>query len=299
MLNRMSREACPRVEDTAFAASPLLASAVRENVRIVGGRLLIPLLPRWPVLIRGLRTFGPVISFCGNPWALLGTAGRYPEVWSTPCGRKARGGDLEFFFPPWSRAFATIEKESGSWIYAAEFVDSLRNVLHKIHLTAESDWEAFRWWVEINRAPSPVAETSPYVRVRSGVGVGLASCEDEILPVSETVFRAMLRQIVQEEFSVQVCLSNEGLAQRAEVSAKFLREKRDSLLLAAVNCGLQTRPGDLGEICFQRSRTSPGWALKAYEPGGRLVFSVMAPADCCVQRAEEMLAALLRKVREG
>ena len=149
----MSREACPRVEDTAFAASPLLASAVRENVRIVGGRLLIPLLPRWPVLIRGLRTFGPVISFCGNPWALLGTAGRYPEVWSTPCGRKARGGDLEFFFPPWSRAFATIEKESGSWIYAAEFVDSLRNVLHKIHLTAESDWEAFRWWVEINRAP--------------------------------------------------------------------------------------------------------------------------------------------------
>jgi hypothetical protein len=39
--------------------------------------------------------------------------------------------------------------------------------------------------------------------------------------------------------------------------------------------------------------------LKAYEPGGRLVFSVMAPADCCVQRAEEMLAAMLRKVREG
>src|SRR4029077_5551796 len=84
MLNRMSREACPRAEDTAFAASPLLASAVRENVRIVGGRLLIPLLPRWPVLIRGLRTFGPVISFCGNPGAGLGTPSRYPEVWSTP-----------------------------------------------------------------------------------------------------------------------------------------------------------------------------------------------------------------------
>ena len=134
-----------------------------------------------------------------NPWALLGTAGA-TEVCPPLRSPNARGGDLEFFFPPWSRAFATIEKESGSWIYAAEFLDSLRNVLHKIHLTAESDWEAFRWWVEINRAPSPVAETTPYIRVRSGVGAGLASCEDEILPVSETVFRAMLRQIVQEEF---------------------------------------------------------------------------------------------------
>ena len=32
---------------------------------------------------------------------MLGSVGAYPEVFSTPCGRSARGGDFKFFFPNW------------------------------------------------------------------------------------------------------------------------------------------------------------------------------------------------------
>jgi hypothetical protein len=298
MLNRMSPAACPRVEDTVFAANPLFASAIPESAQIVDGRLLIPLLPRWPVLLRGLSTLGPVVSFCGNPWALLGAAGCYPEVWSTPCGRRAHGGGYEFFFPLWSRAFAALEEQSGSWVCTAEFVDRRGNVLHKIRLTEDSDWEAFRWWVQINRAASSVAETTPSVSAARGVG-GLFSREEEILPVSAGAFRAMLREIVQEGFSVQVCLSNPGLVQQSEVRPILLREEGESLLLAAEDCGLQTRLGAPVELCFPKLRNSPGWALGLRGPAGNFAFSLRASLHCRAQRGGEMLAALLRHVREA
>ena len=125
---------CPRIDDTVFSANPLLTPALRANVRVTGGCLQVPLLPRWSVLFRGVHTFGRVISFCGNSCGVLGSIGGYPEVWCTPCGRSASGANLKYFFPCWNRAFVTIEEQSDQWHYSVVFLDGCADVLHTVCL---------------------------------------------------------------------------------------------------------------------------------------------------------------------
>ena len=86
MRSRISRNR-GSIESTAFAANPLLAAGNLANAQTNGGRALIPLLPRWAVLFRGVRTFGRVVYVCVNRGATLGHVGPYPEIWSTPCGQ--------------------------------------------------------------------------------------------------------------------------------------------------------------------------------------------------------------------
>ncbi|MGA7212774.1 MAG: hypothetical protein WBX20_01055, partial [Terrimicrobiaceae bacterium] len=81
MHHRIPQRKGPHIEESVFSANPLLDSVLRANVRIAGRRALIPLLPRWPVLLRGMRTFGRVVSFCQNSWAVSGSVCTYPEVW--------------------------------------------------------------------------------------------------------------------------------------------------------------------------------------------------------------------------
>jgi putative heme degradation protein len=83
-----------------------------------------------------------VVFYCQNSSALLGSAGTYPEVWSTPCGGRACGGDLKFFLSCWSQAFVTIEQGSDDWHYSVEFLGAGGDVIHGICLTPESDLEA-------------------------------------------------------------------------------------------------------------------------------------------------------------
>ncbi len=279
VFHRTPQGGCPRIEDTVFSGNPLLASAIRENVRIVGRRALIPLLPRWPVLFRGLRTFGRVTSFCRNSFAMLGSVGVYPEVWSTPCGRSARGGDLTFSFPCWSRALATIQERSGDWLYAAEFLDAFGNMIHKVCLTPESDSEAFRWWVELNHATSPTAELSPYARFAPAVDDSDAHCEDDASVLSEDDFRALLRRSIEEETSVQILVANEGLAQGARMVPNCLRDDGDWIYLGDSGCGLQLRTGRPSQLSFRWSSSSREWVLKAYESEGRLVCTLFGRDD--------------------
>ena len=121
---RIRQAECRRIDATVFSANPLLTPAIRANVRVAGGCLEIPLLPRWPVLFRGVHCFRRVISFCGNSCSVLGSIGGYPEVWCTPCGRSASGGNLRYFFPCWNRAFVTIEEQFGEWHYSVAFLDA-------------------------------------------------------------------------------------------------------------------------------------------------------------------------------
>jgi hypothetical protein len=60
-------------------------------------------------------------------------------------------GSLEFDFRCWRRAIAIVEARPGGWLYAVEFSDSSGDVIHKICLTEQSDFEAFRSWVELNQ----------------------------------------------------------------------------------------------------------------------------------------------------
>jgi hypothetical protein len=45
--SRISPGSRGSIENTAFAANPLLAAENLANAQVVGGRALIPLLPRW------------------------------------------------------------------------------------------------------------------------------------------------------------------------------------------------------------------------------------------------------------
>ena len=196
---------------------------------------------------------------------MLGSVGVYPEVWCTPCGRSARGGDLTFFFPGWSRALATIQEHSGDWLYAVEFLDAFGNMIHKVCLTPESDSEAFRWWVELNHAANPAAELSPYARFASRVDDSDAHCADDASLLSENDFRALLRRSVEAETSVQILVANEGLAQGARMAPNCLRDDGDWIYLGNDICGLQLRIGRPSDISFRWSSSSSDWVLKAYE----------------------------------
>ena len=108
---------------------------------------------RWHALLAEIPAFGKVLAISRNSHAVLGNISEYPEVDSVPCGRCgcAVDGSLEFDFTSWQRAVAIVEARGSGWLYAVEFSDLSGEVIHKICLTEQSDFEAFRCWVELNQ----------------------------------------------------------------------------------------------------------------------------------------------------
>jgi putative heme degradation protein len=283
---------CQRIEETVFSANPLLTPATRANARISDQRALIPLLPRWPVLFPGVRTFGRVISFCGNSHAGLGRIGRYPEVWCTPCGRSGSGGELEFSFPCWSRAFVSIEAQSGGWYYSAEFLDACGVVLHTVRLMPDSDWKAFRWWVELNHAAAPMAEISPHVRSLFRVEGPPDLREEKLKCLSRQDLSAFLHRVLEEEIAVQILVANDGLTHTAEMRPTYLREDDEWVYLANDSCGLRVRIARLTEIVLLRSTGNSDWTLKAYDPEACLVFAISPPRESGPRERQDALVKL-------
>lgn len=285
------------IEGTAFAASPLLSSRFRASARVVGRRALIPILPRWAVLFRGVKTFGTVISFCRNRCAALGVVGAYPEVLSTPCGRSACGGlgDLKFFFPNWARAFVTIEEQAGGWLHAVEFQDPWGEVIHKLFLMPESDFDAFRWWVEINHAPNPASECVREPRSPSRVEWPAAPCEGAVRFLSKDDFRGLLRRMIESEVSVRISVGNEGLVQTARVRPNRLKEDDGSIYLGDEATGIQLRVSRLAEVSVHRFCSSATWMLKAYESEGFPACAI-EPLSCV---DSEQWESLLRESKRS
>src|SRR5512134_2187572 len=60
--------------------NPLVASVLRENVRVADGRAMIGLWEGWPFLLSELPAFGPVLAITRNCYAVLGTIAEYPQV---------------------------------------------------------------------------------------------------------------------------------------------------------------------------------------------------------------------------
>ena len=58
--------------------NPLVASVLRENVRVADGRAMIGLWDGWPFLLSELPGFGPVLAITRNCYAVLGTIAEYP-----------------------------------------------------------------------------------------------------------------------------------------------------------------------------------------------------------------------------
>jgi hypothetical protein len=249
---RLSQSKRAAVEGSIFTDNSLLSAKILAGAHIVDRRALVPILPRWAVLFRGLKTFGEVISFCRNSCAALASAGVYPEVLTTPCGRSAQGGGdsaLEFFFPAWARAFVTVEEKAGDWLYAVEFHDNCGDVIHKVFLTSESDFEAFRWWVEMNHAANPVQDLFSKMRRPFRIDGSSAPREGDVCLLTGRDFPALLRAMIECEISVRISVGNEGLVQRARMRPNRLRDDGACIYLG---------DGDSGSRrCFFNDRAVP------------------------------------------
>ncbi len=258
------------IEGTAFAGNPVLSSTILAGVHLAGRRARIPLLPRWAVLFRGIKTFGRVVWSCRNRCAAIGTEGAYPEVLTTPCGQSACGGDgdLKFFFPSWTRAFVTVEENAGHWSHGVEFLDSYGEVIHKVFLTPHSNLDAFCWWVDMNHAPNPAPGHAREPRSPSRVEGPAAHCEGDVRFLSQDDFRRFLRGLIESEIPVRILVGNDGLVQTVRITPNRLQEDDVSIYLGGEEAGLQLRKDRLAEVSLHRSRGFCTWTLKAHESEG-------------------------------
>ena len=255
----------------------LVASVLRENVRVADGRAMIGLWDGWPFLLSELPGFGPVLAITRNCYAVIGTITEYPEVVSVPCGHRGRAADgsLEFDFTSWARGTAVVESRREGWLYAVEFSDHSGEVIHKICLTEQSDFEAFRAWVELNQSSSAS---------RGFDGVRVASwLENSFLlsaPGGETLRSEALSTFFQvatgERGGFQVIVGNEGAVQGVAMTPTVFRRNHEWIFVGDKVAGVHLRVAKLAEVFLQTIAQS--LALKAFDPEGRLVCAVVAAA---------------------
>jgi putative heme degradation protein len=140
----------------ACRIEPSQVTELRENVRVVEGRAMIRLWDGWPFILSELPAFGPVLAITRNCYAVLGAIAKYPEVVSFPCGHggRAADGSLEFDFTSWARGTAGVEARGEGLALRCRVSDLGGEVIHKICLTEQSDFQAFRAWVELHQDSS-------------------------------------------------------------------------------------------------------------------------------------------------
>jgi hypothetical protein len=62
----MSHRTEPNDRVLSLVHNPLVASVLRENVRVADGRAMIGLWDGWPFLLSELPAFGPVLAITRN-----------------------------------------------------------------------------------------------------------------------------------------------------------------------------------------------------------------------------------------
>jgi putative heme degradation protein len=258
--------------------NPLVASVLRENVRIADGRAMIGLWEGWPFLLSELPAFGPVLAITRNCYAVLGTIAEYPQVVSVPCGHRGRSvdGSLEFDFTSWARGTAVVESRREGWLYAVEFSDHCGEVIHKICLTEQSDFEAFRAWVELNQNSS-ASHSLEGRRVASWLEnsflLSASGCEGLRSEGFSTFFQVATR----ERSGFQVIVGNEGAVQGVAMTPTMFRRDREWIFVGDKVAGVHLRVAKLAEVYLQAIAQS--LALKAFDPEGRFVCAVVAAVD--------------------
>ena len=261
-----------------LAHNPLVASVLRENVRVFDGRAMIGLWEGWPFLLSGLPAFGPVLAITRNSHAVLGTIAEYPEVVSVPCGHCGRAVDdsLEFDFTCWQRGIAVVESRPEGWLYAIEFSDVSGEVLHKICLTGQSDFEAFRAWVELNQkscAPAEFDGIRPASWLENSLFLSASGAEvlrAEALP-------AFLQVATAERAVVQVIVGNEGAVQAVSIAPAMFRRDGQWIFAGDELSGVHLRVERLAEIYLHT--IGGALALKACDPEGHIVCALVAADD--------------------
>jgi putative heme degradation protein len=258
--------------------NPLVASVLRENVRVADGRAMIGLWDGWPFLLSELPAFGPVLAITRNCYAVLGTISEYPQIVSVPCGHRGRSvdGSLEFDFTSWERGMAVVESRREGWLYAVEFSDHCGEVIHKICLTERSDFEAFRAWVELNQSSSAPPRFED-VRVASWLENAFLLSTSGSEGLRSEGLSTFFQGTTGERLGFQIIVGNEGAVQGVAMMPTMYRRDREWIFVGDKVAGVHLRVAKLAEIYLQTIGES--LALKAFDPEGRFVCAVVAAVD--------------------
>lgn len=270
------------LEKTIFAANPLVASILRENVRVSKGRALIGLWPHWPTLLGQVHDFGRVLSIGRNGYAVLGRIGAYPEMINAACGHCACGADgsMEFYFSGWNRAAVVIEEQAAGWLYSVEFYDACGETIHKICLTSDSDFEAFRDWVELHQTVDVPALGEDFPRRGHEESGPVAIVPEDAIPLRPVSVNALLHGLIDAKRAAQFVVGCDGFVQGADLQPVALQEKGQWLFASDEDCGLHLRHERLAEVYLLQAAPAdcaPQWVLKAHDPEGRLVCAITSP----------------------
>lgn len=269
------------MQNSVFAANPLVAAVLRENVRLSGERALIDLWPHWASLLAEVHAFGRVLSVSRNDHAVLGRLGAYSPVLCAPCGHcgGSPDGSMEFYFERWQKAFVSVEQQPGGWLYAVEFLDACGDTLHKICLTPESDFGAVLVWVEQNQATAGSADGMASRRL--SCAEQNAGGADDAIALRPQVVREILAGMIEEEICAQFVVGNEGMVQGADMRPRSLRENGHWIFLSGDDCGVHLRLERIAEVRLLHVQWPDGghWAVKVYEPEGRLVCVLAPPRE--------------------
>jgi putative heme degradation protein len=283
----------PNDQASRLIQNPVVASVLRENVRVANGRALIGLWDGWSFLLSELPAFGPVLAITRNCYAVLGTVAKYPEVFSEPCGHRGRAADgsLEFDFTCWGHGTAVVEARRDGWLYAVEFSDLGGEVIHKICLTEHSDFEAFRAWIELNQSSS-VSRRFDGARVASWLENSflLSTSGAEVLRVE--ALAKFFQLATAERSGFQIVVGNEGAVQGISMTPTIFRRAGQWIFVADKVAGVHLRVAKLAEIYLQTIGQS--LALKACDPKGRFVCAVIAANDAELERWNRHLRELAR-----
>jgi putative heme degradation protein len=104
----------------------------------------------------------------------------------------------------------------GGWLYAVEFSDFGGEVIHKICLTEQSDFEAFRSWVELNQTASGCSrDAAGNPRHSSGLENSLVLSASGAESLRTDVLRVMFQMASAERWAFQAFVGNDGAAQVA------------------------------------------------------------------------------------
>ena len=269
------------LEKSVFVSNPLFASVLRENVRVMKKRAIIGLWPHWQSLLGQVQEFGRVLSIGRNGYAVLGKIGEYPEMRNAACGHCACGtdGSMEFYFSAWNRANVIVEAQTSGWLYAVEFYDACGETIHKICLTAESDFEAFRDWVELHQNSGTETLREDFADRPRDEGSATFVPTGAIFLRPEAL-SGLLRRMIDEEQCAQFVVGSDGFVQGADLRPTVLRENGQWLFASDELTGLHLRQGRLVEVYLHQvgsADLASRFVLKAHDPEGRLVCAVTPP----------------------
>jgi putative hemin transport protein len=275
----MRHSADPNDKRRSLAGNSLIASVLRENVRLADGRAIIGLWGGWGSLLAEIPAFGKVLAISRNSHAVLGSISEYPEVASVACGHCgcAVDGSLDFDFTSWQRGVAIVEARPGGWLYSIEFSDFTGEVIHKICLTEQSDFEAFRSWIELNQATSDGPPDRGNERHSSWLEDTIALSASGAEPLRVDALRVFVQMATAERRAFRAFVGNAGAVQAAQVTPTAFCKNGQWFFAGDETSGVHVRVEKIAEVFLHQVGES--LVLKGCDPEGLLVCAIAPPGE--------------------